>query len=119
MYNHHGEVSICLCVYLCMGGAVGRERVCACSQTSEREESRTTAHSAQAPLLPSAGKQHAPTHQALELSRPPPLFKGIVGILSMKFLREWYMLKTMGKSIDLVKFFGGSSLHGSAVYQPD
>ena len=27
----------------------------------------------------------------------------------MKFLREWYMLKTMGKSIDLVKFFGGSS----------
>lgn len=47
-----GEAGKCLsvCVYLCMGGAVGRVRVRACSRTQEREESRTTARSTGAPL---------------------------------------------------------------------
>lgn len=59
---------LCVCVYLSMGGAVGRVRVRACSPTGEREESRTTAHSTRAPTSPLRDRQHAPTHQALELS---------------------------------------------------
>lgn len=58
---------LCVCVYLCMGGAVGRVRVRACSRIREtgKQDNCTQYRS---PVFPSAGMKHAPTHQALELS---------------------------------------------------
>lgn len=55
---------VCICVWEGLWG--GRE--CARARGLASEESRTTAHSTGAHLIPFAGRQHAPTQQALELS---------------------------------------------------